>query len=111
MACSSYKTCSVALNAVSKICQSAGPVAANVAAAGSIAAGSAESAVKWSHAPMGQAADYTKLRSDVNYWSLMFLIVALVVWIITTGHGIAFAGTVVSVLAIVKWMYLFVDLD
>jgi hypothetical protein len=83
MECSSYKTCSVALTLSLKSAK---------ALAGSIAAGSAESAVKWSHAPMGQAADYAKLRSDVNYWSLMFLIVALVVWIVTAGHGIAFAS-------------------
>ena len=37
------------------------------------------------------ASEYSELRSDVNYWSLMFLIVALVVWIVSTGHGIAFA--------------------
>lgn len=35
--------------------------------------------------------DYGKLRSDVNFWSLMFLIVAFGVFAVTGCHGIAFA--------------------
>lgn len=35
--------------------------------------------------------DYGQLRSDVNFWSLMFLVVAIGIFIVTAGHGIAFA--------------------
>lgn len=37
------------------------------------------------------AAHYTQLRNDVNYWSLMYLVVALVVFFVSAGHGVAFA--------------------
>jgi ATP-binding cassette, subfamily B (MDR/TAP), member 1 len=36
-------------------------------------------------------AQYSQLRTDVNYWSLMFLAVACGIWTVTTGQGVAFA--------------------
>jgi ATP-binding cassette subfamily B (MDR/TAP) protein 1 len=35
--------------------------------------------------------EYGQLRSDVNFWSLMFLIVAIGIFVVTAGHGVAFA--------------------
>jgi ATP-binding cassette subfamily B (MDR/TAP) protein 1 len=34
---------------------------------------------------------YTQLRSELNYWSLVYLLVALSVFIVSSGYGIAFA--------------------
>jgi ATP-binding cassette subfamily B (MDR/TAP) protein 1 len=34
---------------------------------------------------------YTQLRSDLDYWSLVFLAVALTIFIVSSGHGVAFA--------------------
>jgi len=36
-------------------------------------------------------AQYPQLRTDINFWSLMYLIVALAVFIVFSTHGIAFA--------------------
>lgn len=36
-------------------------------------------------------AHYTQLRSDINYWSLMYLAVGLSIWVVSIGHGVAFA--------------------
>ena len=37
------------------------------------------------------ATQYTQVRSDLNYWSLVFVAVALTVFIVSSGHGVAFA--------------------
>jgi ATP-binding cassette subfamily B (MDR/TAP) protein 1 len=34
---------------------------------------------------------YTQLRNDINYWCLMYFVVALAVFVVVSGHGIAFA--------------------
>jgi ATP-binding cassette subfamily B (MDR/TAP) protein 1 len=34
---------------------------------------------------------YSQLRSDINYWCLIYLVVALAVFIVSAGHGVAFA--------------------
>jgi ATP-binding cassette subfamily B (MDR/TAP) protein 1 len=36
-------------------------------------------------------AQYPQLRTDINFWSLMYLIVALAVFLVSSAHGIAFA--------------------
>jgi ATP-binding cassette, subfamily B (MDR/TAP), member 1 len=36
-------------------------------------------------------AQYPQLRTDINFWSLMYLVVALAVFFVSSAHGIAFA--------------------
>ena len=35
-------------------------------------------------------AQYPQLRTDINFWSLMYLAVALAVFLVSAAHGIAF---------------------
>jgi ATP-binding cassette subfamily B (MDR/TAP) protein 1 len=34
---------------------------------------------------------YSQLRSDINYWSMIYLILGLSVWVVSAGYGVAFA--------------------
>jgi ATP-binding cassette subfamily B (MDR/TAP) protein 1 len=35
--------------------------------------------------------DHGQLRSDINFWSLMFLVVGIAIFVLSIGHGTAFA--------------------